>query len=69
MLEKYADFLHWLAVNGISPELPLILISMAAGWVLHIIFVDSRKWFKERKERKRCRKLTVKNTLKKSSKK
>lgn len=47
MIEKYAAFLHWLALHGISPELPLIALSMAAGWVLHIIFVESRKCFKK----------------------
>ena len=50
MIEKYAAFLHWLALHGISPELPLMAVSAAAGWYLHIIFVESQKCFKKTKE-------------------
>lgn len=47
MIEKYAALLQWLSQHGISPLIPLILQSMAAGWVLHSIFVELRKCFKK----------------------
>ena len=62
MLEYYAAFLRWLASHGISPELPLILTSMAMGWLLHTEFV----YFQNKRGARKCKKLIAKNTRTKS---